>query len=297
MIPNLSVRHVAETTASDAAPVVGASVHRPVPRDAAAAAKPNPLRVLLVEDNAVNQMLAMAILKKADHRVDLATDGVEGVKSVRNNLYDVLIMDIQMPNMDGLEATRQIRAMDDPNKANVHIVAITANALLGDRETCLSAGMNDYLAKPIDQKRLLAALEQVCSDTPVEPEHNHADDDKESVIDDAVFHKLEETVGSEALANMATITLASAPVTMALIQAANDEGDLEKMYREAHDMGNNFGIFGTVQLNAHIVELTKACREGRAASAGLLANQMPEILDATVPALKDRVSAAIPRVA
>ena len=262
-----------------------------------AAAKPSSLRVLLVEDNAVNQMLAMAILKKAGHRVDLATDGIEGVESVRDNSYDVVLMDIQMPNMDGLEATRRIRAMDDPSKANVYIVAITANALLGDRETCLSAGMNDYLPKPIDQKRLLAALEIVQSDTSIEPEPDESEVDTEAVIDEADFRNLEETVGSDAVANMVAIALASAPATMALILAANAEGDLEKMNREAHDMGSNFGNFGAARLHAHIVELTKACREGRAARSGLLANQMPDILDEAIAAIKERMGAAVSRVA
>ena len=259
--------------------------------------KPSALRVLLVEDNAVNQMLAMAILKKAGHRVDLATDGVEAVESVSHNVYDVVLMDIQMPNMDGLEATRRIRAMDDATKADVYIVAITANALLGDRETCLSAGMNDYLPKPIDQKRLLGALEVVESETPAGPELEQAEDDKQVVFDEAVYSHLVETVGGDAAANMVSITIASAPATMALIQAANAEGDLEKMYREAYDMGSNFNSLGAARLNAHIIELTGACRDGRTARASLLANQMPEILDEAVAAIKDSVGTSVSRVA
>lgn len=265
--------------------------------DAAELAKPSTLRILLAEDNAVNQMLAMAILKKAGHRVDLAADGVEAVKAMEESLYDVVLMDIQMPNMDGLEATRQIRALEDPTKANVYIVAITANALLGDRETCLSAGMNDYLPKPIDQKRLLAALDSVNSETPSDPESGGSDATEPLVIDDAVFKSLEDTVGSESVASMASITLASASATMAFIQAANTEGDLDKMYREAHDLGNSFGNFGAARLSAHIVELSKACREGRAAHASQLANQMPEILDEAVAAIKSRVDGTASRVA
>ena len=116
------------------------------------------MNILLVEDNAVNQMLATAILKKAGHRVDVAADGVEAVAAVRERTFDAVLMDIQMPEMDGLEATRRIRKLDDAERANIYIIAMTANALMGDRDTCISAGMNDYLPKPIDQKKLLAAL-------------------------------------------------------------------------------------------------------------------------------------------
>jgi PAS domain S-box-containing protein len=288
---------VVETPAQIMAPPTEVKVDPPAQPIEIDAAKSGSLRILLVEDNAVNQMLASAILKKAGHRVDLATDGIEGVESVRNNVYDVVLMDIQMPNMDGLEATRHIRAMDDQSKANVYIVAITANALLGDRETCLSAGMNDYLPKPIDQKRLLAALEVVQSDIPAGTQSDDIVEDTEAVINEADFRNLEETVGADAVANMVGITLASAPATMALIQAANAEGDLEKIKKEAHDMGSNFGNFGAARLHSHIVELTKACREGRAARASLLVNQMPEILDEAVAAVKVRINAGVSQVA
>jgi PAS domain S-box-containing protein len=292
-----SADETVQTPAQITAPPAEVKADTPVQPVEAQPAKPNSLRILLVEDNAVNQMLASAILKKAGHRVDLATDGIEGVEAVRNNFYDAVLMDIQMPNMDGLEATRRIRKMDDESKANVYIVAITANALLGDRETCLSAGMNDYLPKPIDQKRLLAALELVRSDSSADAQSDDDVHDKEAIIDEADFRNLEETIGADSVVNMVGIALASAPATMALIQAANAEGDLEKIRKEAHDMGSNFGNFGAAQLHSHIVELTKACREGRAARASLLVNQMPEILDEAIAAIKERLNAGVSQVA
>ena len=288
---------VAGTSASGARSAGGNNDDSSEGSDRSETVAPNSLRVLLVEDNAVNQMLAMAILKKAGHRVDLATDGIEAVEAASQNLYDVVLMDIQMPNMDGLEATRRIRSMDDQKLANVYIVAITANALLGDRETCLAAGMNDYLPKPIDQKRLLGALEQLRSTAREEPGQHQSSNDEKAVIDEATFNNLEETVGSEAIADLVAITTASAPATMALIQAASAEGDLDKMHREAYDMGSTFGNLGAARLNAHIEELTNACRDGRAARASLLANQMPDILDEAVAAIKKRVAAAVSRVA
>ena len=292
-----NVEGVAGAPKKDTTPVADTNAGLVDLPDKTESVKPSILRVLLVEDNAVNQMLAMAILKKAGHRVDLATDGVEAVEAVSKNVYDVVLMDIQMPNMDGLEATRRIRALDDTTKADVYIVAITANALLGDRETCLSAGMNDYLPKPIDQKRLLGALDLVQSDVSAELELEQAEEGKETIFDNAKYDRLVDTVGHEAAADMVALTIASAPATMALIQAANAEGDVEKMYREAYDMGSNFNSLGAARLNAHIVELTKACRDGRAARASLLANQMPELLDEAVAAIKQSVGESVSRVA
>lgn len=111
------------------------------------------LRLLVVEDNKVNQLLAMTLLRKAGHEVDLAINGIEGVEAVRSQEYDIVLMDMQMPEMDGLEATREIRKLPDA-KAQTTIIAMTANALAADQKLCLDAGMNDYMAKPIDPKTL-----------------------------------------------------------------------------------------------------------------------------------------------
>ncbi len=118
----------------------------------------NPLKILLAEDNAVNQKLALRLLEQMGYRADVASNGLEAVESVARQKYDVILMDVQMPEMDGLEATRQIVA----NWSNSHprIIGLTANALEGDREMCLAAGMADYISKPIRVEELVAALER-----------------------------------------------------------------------------------------------------------------------------------------
>jgi len=119
----------------------------------------HPLRVLLAEDNAVNQKLALRLLERMGYQADVANDGLEAVAALETSGYDVVLMDVQMPELDGLEATRRIRERwpDRP----VRIVAMTANAMEGDREMCLAAGMDDYLSKPIRPEALASALRAV----------------------------------------------------------------------------------------------------------------------------------------
>ena len=117
----------------------------------------HPLRILLAEDNVVNQKLAMRLLQQMGYRADLASNGVEAVDSVARQVYDVVLMDVQMPEMDGLEASRQITARW-PAGRRPRIVAMTANAMQGDREMCLAAGMDDYITKPIRVPQLVDAL-------------------------------------------------------------------------------------------------------------------------------------------
>jgi CheY-like chemotaxis protein len=120
----------------------------------------HPLRILLAEDNVVNQKLALRLLQQMGYRADLASNGLEAVESVQRQTYDVVLMDVQMPELDGLDATRRICALM-PAPGRPRIVAMTANAMQGDREMCIEAGMDDYLTKPIRVDRLVEALEAV----------------------------------------------------------------------------------------------------------------------------------------
>jgi len=116
-----------------------------------------PLAILMAEDNAFNQKLATHLLKQLGYRADLAANGLEAIQSVERQHYDVILMDVQMPEMDGLEAARQICARW-PREQRPRIIAMTANAMQGDREMCLAAGMDDYISKPIRADELVQAL-------------------------------------------------------------------------------------------------------------------------------------------
>src|SRR5262249_45742929 len=106
-----------------------------------------PLQVLLAEDNPVNQKVALRLLERLGFRADVAGDGLEALNLLENRNYDLVLMDLQMPEMDGLEASRQIRQRL-PASRQPKIIALTANALKGDREMCMAAGMDDYVSKP-----------------------------------------------------------------------------------------------------------------------------------------------------
>lgn len=116
------------------------------------------LKILLAEDNEVNQFLAKTILTGWSFDVDIANNGIEAVKLIEENEYDIVLMDIQMPHMGGIEATKIIRAQSNKIKANTPIIALTANALSGDAEKYIEAGMNDYLSKPFEREKLFSKI-------------------------------------------------------------------------------------------------------------------------------------------
>jgi CheY-like chemotaxis protein len=119
---------------------------------------PRALNILLAEDNAINARLAVRLLEKLGHRVRHVSDGQQALEAVAATSYDAVLMDMQMPRLDGLEATRRIRAQEAKTGGHLPIIALTANAMKGDDEQCLAAGMDGYLTKPIDVERLKETL-------------------------------------------------------------------------------------------------------------------------------------------
>ena len=118
----------------------------------------------MAEDNEMNQMIAVAILEKTGVTIDIAENGLVAVDKIKNaaaGYYDIILMDIQMPVMDGYEATRQIRALEDPAKAKIPIVAVTANAFEEDRKVTMEAGMDDHLSKPYDIKAITKTMNKL----------------------------------------------------------------------------------------------------------------------------------------
>ena len=141
--------------------VLGGGQPRLVPsRSAVRAATGRPLRILLAEDNAVNQKVAARLLEKQGHSVEVTSNGTEALAAFMRDAFDLILMDVQMPVMNGYDATQAIRAAERGSGRHIPIVALTAHAMKGDREICLKAGMDDYLGKPIHFRELVAVLER-----------------------------------------------------------------------------------------------------------------------------------------
>ena len=247
----------------------------------------HPLRILLAEDNAINQKLALLILERLGYRADVAENGLQVVERLAQQVYDVVLMDMQMPELDGLEATRQIRREISPER-QPHIIAMTANAMQGDRELCLAAGMNDYVSKPIHVEELVRALKEThplaVPSLPAQvPEPRPekvlapATMEKETaipgVIDRAAFKRLEKTLGSRA-PTMLPVLLDSffkdAVKLQAQARQALAEGKTEELRRAAHTLKSNSNNFGAMTLAELCQELENLAKEGKSDGAEAL---------------------------
>jgi hypothetical protein len=148
-----------------------------------------PLRILLAEDGKANQTMAVGLLKKWGHTVEVAENGREAIDAFLEGDFDAILMDVQMPQMDGLEATRRIRQYEAGSDGHIPIIAMTAHAMKGDRQTCLDAGMDDYLSKPVRKRELYRALGTLCTasevpiDDPPTERSEAASDGSDAIID------------------------------------------------------------------------------------------------------------------
>ena len=228
-------------------------------------AERHPLRILVAEDNAVNQQLVTLMLRRLGYRADLAGNGAEAVEAIRRQRYDLVLMDVQMPEMDGLEATRRICAATAPAD-RPRIIAMTANAMAGDREECLQAGMDDYLAKPLDLAALAAALERAgTAETVV-----GSNDERGAEVppwDPAPLDDLLEVMGDagpELVRNLVVAFLEEAPRLLDAAAEAEAAGRVEEVQRAAHSLKSSSAGLGAMRLAAACRRLEAAAKEQNA---------------------------------
>jgi CheY-like chemotaxis protein len=208
-------------------------------------------RVLVVEDNAVNQKVAQRMLEQLGCRVDVAGDGRAALGMVESIPYDLVLMDVQMPIMDGLEATAELRRREGGSGASVHVVAMTAHALESDRERCLAAGMNDYISKPVRRRDLLRVLREIGSwEAEVEAPRDGAPAAATSVPCDLA--RLRELFGSEPdeLRALLGEYLEQAQALLSDIARCHGDGDTEALRRHAHTLAGASATVGAAPMSA-----------------------------------------------
>ncbi|MEQ9001512.1 MAG: response regulator [Coleofasciculus sp. B1-GNL1-01] len=236
--------------------------------------KSHKTRILLAEDNRVNQKFAVLLLKKLGYQADVVSNGAEVLQALHSQSYDVVFMDVEMPEMDGLTATRQIceqwAAGERPR-----IIALTAYARRGDREQCLAAGMDDYITKPIELPKLVQALQKVSDSDQglhgdegagVFPASPRLLDTESEVLAPKIWQSLEKLAGAKAHIVLDKIVgdyLEDAPERLQAIQSAIATQDAEALRQAAHSLRSSSANLGAVTLS-HLCKKLEAL-----ASAGM----------------------------
>jgi PAS domain S-box-containing protein len=236
----------------------------------------HPLRILLAEDNVINQKVTLSMLSKLGYRADVAANGLEVLEALRRQAYDVVLMDIRMPEMDGLEATRLIR-QQWPVDQQPHIIAVTADALSGSREEYLTRGMDDYISKPVRRYELMNALskclplaDQKNEMTAILPPFLEAHISEQvsvtPAIDLDILGSLHEDIGqggSEVLAELIAIFLEDTPPSLAKLQQAAASQDNRQMALTAHTLKSTSATLGAVRFSQLCRELESAGQAGQ----------------------------------
>jgi CheY-like chemotaxis protein len=244
----------------------------PQPVETSADGKPvtSPLRILLAEDNAVNQKVALLLLERLGYHADVAWNGLEALEALERQPYDVVLMDVQMPELDGLDASRRICERWPPG-SRPRIIAMTANAMLEDREACFAAGMDDYVAKPIRPDVLAEALRHA---RPLGGAGEASSGDGGLKLEAAALESLRELGGDDFLAELTSTFLTEAPTLLATLRRSLEQDDADELRRAAHTLKSNGATFGAEEFSELCRELEDAAKNGQLAGASELADRI-----------------------
>jgi two-component system sensor histidine kinase/response regulator len=246
-------------------------------------------KVLLAEDNAVNRRLAARLLEKRGCAVMPATNGAEAIELWARENVDLILMDVQMPVVDGLEATRRIRQKEEGSGAHVPIIVLTAHAMKGDRERCLEAGADDYLAKPIVPAMLAEVIDRYLASGEAKDDHAESvsvPSPEQPFDPDALLARVEGD--RTLLGEMVSLLDGEAPALIAQARAALEGKDFQALHRAAHTLKGAIGNFGSGPAFRAAVELEERARRGSggretAAACGRLESELKRLLASLEP--------------
>jgi CheY-like chemotaxis protein len=214
----------------------------------------HPLRIMLAEDNVVNQKVARHILQRMGYTIDIVSNGREVLEALNHHPYDVILMDVEMPEMDGEETTHHIRATM-PAEKQPHIIAMTAHAMVGAREKFLASGMDDYISKPVRIEQLAKALLRSEPLAVKQAKREEATTTSSQELEDAIdLTVLEDSLGSsreeapEMVAEFINLYLNDTTEILAELRQAISDGNSEAIYRQAHTLKGGSALFGAKTL-------------------------------------------------
>jgi signal transduction histidine kinase/CheY-like chemotaxis protein/HPt (histidine-containing phosphotransfer) domain-containing protein len=238
------------------------------------------LHVLVADDNPINQRLMLALLDGAGHTATVAGNGRQTVEAMMREHFDIVLMDVQMPVMDGIQATARIRALPPP-KCDVPIVALTADALQGAEERYLAKGMDSYLSKPLSAASLFEMLDTLCTNG----RSKRLAAKGMPVLDDSVIDALREFLQPEQLEALLTESLADIDARMARIGICLDRADAAGAAHEAHDLISVAGNCGAVALSTLARGIERCCRQGAIAEATQVFAEMTDVAGEAIRAM------------
>ena len=249
------------------------------------------LKILLVEDNDINLQVAQAILQKSGHRVEVAKNGLSALGKLDSMDFDVVLMDRHMPIMDGLEATRRIRALGGL-KSSVPVIGVTAAVNQHEIQDCIDAGMNDVVTKPIDPAALMGALAQLkigrlnasppgdddgASPSPAAPET--------VILDSSKIDDLRKNIGEESANKLLNKFKSVSRQLMERLNSAAEKGVLEELHRGSHDLKSSAATVGLMKLSDYCRTIEALCLDGDFTKAKSMVEPLPDMLDEGIKAL------------
>jgi CheY-like chemotaxis protein/HPt (histidine-containing phosphotransfer) domain-containing protein len=271
-----AIRHSLGLLSNDAA------MHNPIVR-VESAERRRPLRVLLVEDNIVNQKLGIGLLRGRGHSVEVAGNGCEALAALAERPFDLVLMDVQMPVMDGLEATAAIRRSEASGREHIPILAMTAHAMPGYREICLEAGMDAYVSKPIRGEELFQAIDALVPSDPADGEPEAGIDTHEGLDPDALLRSLD---GNRVLLKeIAGLFVEGCPGALERIRAAVESRDARALEEAAHAFKGSISFFPAKQAFEAANLLEEIGREGDLEQADVVYARLAREVTHLAPAL------------
>jgi signal transduction histidine kinase/CheY-like chemotaxis protein/HPt (histidine-containing phosphotransfer) domain-containing protein len=275
----------------------GGAIEPPQPAAEAPRSAPRSgTRILLAEDNAMNQEIVLAMLEDTGYQVTLAETGTQALEEIARGRFDAVLMDCQMPEMDGFVATQELRRREAARGTpRVPVIALTANAIRGDRERCADAGMDDYLSKPVARDALLAALECWTQGAPAPAMAPAPEAGEAPLLDPSALHamrELQQPDRPDLVERMLELFRHDAPLRIEEMRAAAAAADADLLHRSSHTLKSMSGTIGARQLSAACREIEARASDGDLAAAAALVEPAARTFAETVAALSRLKEAA-----